>query len=381
MTLSAELRALGAVVEPPAVEWGEVDPPRAELDPRLKTTYSPRLSWQEWRGFGPPPSMPEWARVWDCGPSAEALGLSLAPNSKRPPRYGLKGLPAAGRKQVWRSLALLEEDRRLLSFWTVSLPTTSLLDLARLDTLPVFQDRLRKELTRLLQRAGLPVRLVGVVELQPRRSHAAGIPCPHWHVVFQGRRSPTAHWALSPADLDGVIRAALATAGAPVPDGIDGEAFLKAAGNVQQVKKSVRAYLSKYMTKGSGDTARWIGTEAETLLPRQWWFWSKPLREFVLAHVFPIAFRFLLWVHENRREIEEAGLARFRVLPLSDPAAPLTYEISWLRCSNVAELVAVWQEDEWDEQWWRQYRLTESRRDISSRTRSSCQGGPMRVAG
>jgi hypothetical protein len=154
-----------------------------------------------------------------------------------------------------------------------------------------------------------------------------------------------------------VIQAALATAGAPAPDGIDGEAFLKAAGNVQQVKKSVRAYLSKYMTKGSGDTARWVGTDAETLLPRQWWFWSRPLREFVLAHVFPIAFGFLRWVHEHRRDIEEAGLARFRILPLSDERAPLTYEISWLRCSFVAELIAVWQEDEWDEEWRRNHRL------------------------
>ena len=144
-----------------------------------------------------------------------------------------------------------------------------------------------------------------------------------------------------------------------MPDGIDGVAFLKSAGNVQQVKRSVRAYLSKYMTKGSGDTERWRGTEAENLLPRQWWFWSRPLRDFVMAHVFPIAFSFLAWVHRHRREIEEAGLARFRVLPLDDPRAPLTYEISWLRCTFVAELIAVWQEDEWDEQWQAESRMSQ----------------------
>jgi hypothetical protein len=366
MGLAAELRALGAVVEPPEQQWGDPDLPAAQLCPRLKTTYSPRASWVEWRGFGADPraSMPEWARVWDYGPSPEALGLSLAQRSKRGTREGLKGLPAAGRKQVWRSLALLEDDRRLLSFWTVSLPTASLLALARADSLPVFQDRLRKELARRLQRAGLPARLVGVVELQPQRSRAAGIPCPHWHVVFQGRKSPGHHWALSPADLDEVIRAALASAGAPVPPDCDAAEFLKAAGNVQQVKRSVRAYLSKYMTKGSGDTSRWVGTEAEALLPRRWWFWSRPLRSFVMAHVFPIAFGFLCWCHKHRRDIEEAGLARWRLLPLSDERAPLTYEISWLRTSFVAELVAVWQEDEWDEEWWGQHRLRQSHRGI-----------------
>lgn len=361
MGLAAELRALGAAVEPPEQQWGEPDIPAAQLCPRLKTTYSPRLSWAEWKGFGQAPSMPEWARVWDYGPTAEALGLSLAPNSKRPPRYGLRGLPAPGRRQVWRALALLEDDRRLLSFWTVSLPTGALIDLARLDAWALFQDRVRKELARLLQRKGLRPRLVGVVELQPRRSHATGMPCPHLHVVFQGRKSPSHQWALSRADLDGVILAALASAGVRAPADCDEREWVRAAGNVQQVKKSVRAYLSKYMTKGSGDTARWVGTKAETLLPRQWWFWSRPLREFVLAHVFPIAFGFLRWVHENRREIEEAGLARFRILPLSDDRAPLTYEVSWLRCSFVAELIAVWQEDEWDEDWQRRYRLSQTR--------------------
>jgi len=357
MGLSAELRSLGAALAAPEPQWGEQDPPRAELDPRLKTTYSPRASWQAPQGFGSEHREPQWSRCWLSGPTAEGLGLSLAPNPKRPPRYGLKGLPAAGRKQVWRALALLEENRRLLSFWTVSLPTESLLALARQDAWPQFQDRVRKELGRLLRVKGLPVRLVGVVELQPKRSRAAGFPCPHLHVVFQGRKSPGHGWALSPAELDGVIRAALTTAEVPVPAGIDGEAFLRSAGNVQQVKKSVRAYLSKYMTKGSGDVAPWVGTEAETLLPRQWWFWSKPLRAFVMEHVFPIVFDFLLWAHNHRKEIEEAGLARFRVLPLSDPAAPLTYEVNWLRCSLLAELVCLWSEDQWDADWWRGYRL------------------------
>ena len=359
MGLSTDLRALGAALEPPEQQWGDADLPQISLCPRLKTVYSPRLSWTEWKGFGADPraSMPTWARVWDYGPPAAALGLSLARNSKRPPRYGLKGLPATGRKQVWRALALLEDERRVLSFWTVSLPTDALIALARLDAWPLFQDRVRKELGRRLRIAGLPVRLVGVAELQPKRSLAAGFPCPHLHLVFQGRRSPSSHWALSPADLDEVIRAALATAGVHAPDGTAPEDWLATAGNVQQVKKSVRAYLSKYMTKGSGDTARWVGTEAEALLPRQWWFWSRPLRAWVIEHVFPLVFPFMNWVHTHREGLEEMGLARFRVLPLDDPRAPLTFEVSWLSCGHLSEVVYLWQTDQWDDQWQRGYRL------------------------
>ena len=359
MSLSQHLQVLGAAIEPDELQHGEVAPPRVELCPRLRSTYSPRLSWADPEGSsgGRAGGTPAWARVWDYGPPAAALGLSLAPNSKRPSRYGLSGLPAAGRRQVWRALALLEEMRPLLSFWTVSLPTAALHALNERDTWALFQDRVRQELARKLRAGGLPDLVVGVVELQPRRSRATGIPCPHLHVVFQGRKSRGSHWALSPADLDGVISAALATAGVALPAGIDGEAFLKSAGNVQQVRKSVQAYLSKYMTKGGNDTAPHVGGSAENLLPRQWWFWTRTLRCWVLEHVFPMAFPFLCWVHARREELQELGLIRLRVLDLPDPRAPLTYEVNWLSTNHLAEVIGAWQDDQWDADWHRNYRL------------------------
>lgn len=359
MSLAECLSVLGVMVSRGELEHGEQEPPRVELCPRLRSTYSPRLSWSDPDGLAGAHrgGMPEWARVWDPGPPAAALGLSLAPNSNRPDRYGLNGLPPKGRKQVWRALALMEGMRPLLSFWTVSLPTAALLDLNERDTWPLFQDRVRKLLARKLKAAGLPDLVVGVVELQPRRSRATGIPCPHLHVVFQGRKSRGSRWALSPADLDGVILAGLATAGVTVPAGIDGEAFLRSAGNVQQVKKSVQAYLSKYMTKGGNDTAPHVGGSAENLLPRQWWFWTRALRCWVLEHVFPMAFPFLCWVHTHRRELQELGLIRLRVLDLPDPRAPMTFEVNWLSTDHLAEVIAAWQDEEWDAEWHRNYRV------------------------
>jgi hypothetical protein len=353
MGLSADLLALGPALEPEEAQWGDPEVPTAYLCPRLRTTYSPRASWVEWKGFGEQkaPSMPEWARVWEPGPEAQALGLSLAPNSERPPRYGLNGLPAKGRKQVWRALALLEEMRPLLSFWTISLPTESLSALCRAGTLPAFQDRVRQELSRLLRRAGLPDLVVGVAELQPKRSRAEGRPCPHWHIVFQGRRTRGSGWALSREQLDGVIAAALASAGVHASD-------LRSAGNVQQVKRSVRAYLSKYMTKGSGDCARWVGSSHENLIPHQWWFWTRRLRAWVLEHVLPMAFPFLAWIHEYREQIAALGLAQYRVIELSDPRAPMTFEVNWMEPANVAQLLYLWQTDEWDAEWFRQSRLS-----------------------
>jgi len=127
---------------------------------------------------------------------------------------------------------------------------------------------------------------------------------------------------------------------------------------VQQVKRSVRAYLSKYMTKGSGDCAEWVGSSHENLIPHQWWFWTRRLRSWVLQHVFPIAFPFLAWVHLHRQELEELGLARWRLLDLPDPRAPLTYEINLLECANVGQIVYLWQTDSWDAEWLRQSRLS-----------------------
>jgi hypothetical protein len=112
------------------------------------------------------------------------------------------------------------------------------------------------------------------------------------------------------------------------------------------------------MTKGSGDCAEWVGSSHENLIPHQWWFWTRRLRGWVLRHVFPIAFPFLAWVHEHREQIEALGLARWRVLDLPDPRAPLTYEVNWLECANVAEIVYLWQTDSWDAEWHRLSRLS-----------------------
>jgi hypothetical protein len=353
VSLSADLLALGEQLAPPEEQWGDPELPAVVLCPRLRTTYSPRVSW---RGFapdpeeGPGPSMPEWARVWDPGPPAPDLGSSLAPNPKRPPRYGLTGLTGNGRRQIWRALSLLEELRGMLSFWTITLPDEALQQLQELDALPVFQDRLRKELVRLLELRGLVPLVVAVVELQPERTAAQGRPAPHWHVVFQGSRRRWRGWVMRPADLDRIIAAALESAGVIGCD-------LRAAGQVEPVKRSVRAYMAGYMTKKQVNPAPHVGGPWEGLLPRQWWFWSRAMRLEVLRHILPMAFEFLWWCHRHREGIQARELAQFRVLELPDPRAPVTYEVDWGSCEQLAQLVTIWQLDAWDAQWSRTQRL------------------------
>ena len=72
MSLSQHLQVLGAAIEPDELQHGEVAPPRVELCPRLRSTYSPRLSWADPEGSsgGRTGGTPAWARVWDYGPPA-----------------------------------------------------------------------------------------------------------------------------------------------------------------------------------------------------------------------------------------------------------------------------------------------------------------------
>lgn len=279
----------------------------------------------------------------------EGLGLSIARNSHRPSRYGLEGLPAAGRNNVSDALELLEERRPLLSFWTVTLPTAALIALAVLGTWAKFVERLLKKLKRaLLKRLGLAL-FVGVVEVQPKRSAESGIPCLHLHVVFQGRRHSRAAWALSPEVLDAMIKSAVREAG------LTEDVSFESAGNVQQVKKSVKAYLSKYMTKGSGDVARWVGGDWEELIPRQWWHWSDAMRELVKSCTPQLPTGFVAWVWKHRAWLLERGALYLQQCKV--PAgAPATYRAHWGNAAKLALLLAEWQE-------WVDDRITTARRD------------------
>jgi hypothetical protein len=260
-------------------------------------------------------------------------------------------MPPEARKKISRSLAALEENRRLLAFWTVTFNGADLDAIALAGSLEVFQDRLRKELLRQLKRHGLPPTVVGVVEIQGERSAREGRPAPHFHVVFQGRRRRDKVWRLSKVVLDGVIVSALGSAGVVAESAGN-------RGNVQGVKKSVRAYLSKYLTKGSSSVSGFRGFWAERLIPRQWWFMSNELLALVRRHVTPIDGGFVRWVHENRTDLEEAGFLRIRKLHLDDPRAPTTWEVNFLSPVHLAELLVVWDEEQWQDQWEREQRLS-----------------------
>lgn len=341
--------------------------PRHVLCPRLRTTYSPRSSWRDPATFAAEPEVrrPEQHRQGTlCEAAGDRPGCWFEPPPEGggawawpspeirtdPPkrgRYGLKGFPPSGRRQVWRGLCLLEGARHRLSFWTVSLPGPALDWIAQHDRLTDFAQALRHVLVRALRRKDQDPLVVSVCELQPDRSANEYRPCPHFHVVFVGKNSSRGHWYFSTSELDAMIVQVLERIGC---FGID----CSKAGTVVPVKKSVRAYLSCYLRKKNVDVTPWIGTHHETLLPRQWWQWSRPLQQWAKGHTVPTDPAFLPWVHENRVALGERGLIGWRVVPIENPQVPVTLEVNWLTLDKLAQVVSLWHEIQWEIQFWNQ---------------------------
>jgi hypothetical protein len=249
-----------------------------------------------------------------------------------PRRHGLAGLTSNGARQIQRACAVLQDCRPCLAFWTVTLPDTTIRELIGADLWPKFQTRLRDLLVRALKRRGLPARVVGVVELHPGRSMRERLPLPHLHVVFQGRGGRGQPWALDRAALDRLIVDAVRYVGLPAPD-------VRAAGNVQPVRRNCGAYLAKYCTKNR--EAAWL-KQVPGNLPRVWWFWSAPLRSEVLALVLPVCWSFVSWLHRlPLLELERLGVARVR-LDLPDPRAPVTWCCRFRSCDALRRAQFLW---------------------------------------
>lgn len=365
MPLSADLLAIKAAIHVECDHESEWLAPEIEarptVGPSLVTTIQPSLlgglqvprpsDYRLLEAAGTFARIRAAAKPRAEGPEApEPLGLSMARNSDRPPRHGWQGLPASGRRNVSDALALLEAFRPLLSFWTITLPTPALFHLLWGAGWAKFQDEVRHRLRQLLVKKGLPPLLVGVVEVQPKRLLKKGVFAPHLHIVFQGRHHFRGAWVLTTEDLDGVIKSALLRCGVRMVNDEAWEPFLKSAGNVQQVKKSVRAYLSEYMTKGCDDVAPYAGGFWDRLIPKQWWLWSRECRQMVEAHRINLPQGFIGWVFKNRDVFVERGLIYCFWLDVPQEAYA-TWRVRWLKTENLALIVSEWMESLEDRTW------------------------------
>lgn len=224
---------------------------------------------------------------------------------------GFNGLPKKGKELLEdgtiRLYQLSKQQHFKEVFWTVTLPSHYLdgtpfikADYERfLRNWPEFRRRVMEELSRLLERKGLPNRWLYVIEPQEDRWREQGILAPHIHAVIPNRWNPqkrnpdkdkgfenSGYWELTTDDLDDAIaRCAARVMGRPVD--------CRASGNVQSINHlgQLAQYLAKfnklgsYFSKGSKVMKDIQDSEWSHLIPSNWYGADKETRREVRASV------------------------------------------------------------------------------------------------
>lgn len=223
--------------------------------------------------------------------------LSNVPKSPIAAKRGLKGITRHGRNLI-SSAAVIQErnyDRKLLSFGTVTLPGADAAELKLCSqNWSVVVKQFVKNLTRGLLRAGLPPQVFGVTEVQMRRFERYGVPALHLHFVFVGRSSKRSAWLVKANDIRGWWKQAIQRYFSPGTD-------YSSVENVQGIRKSVSAYLGKYMSKGAAAIAKVVEAGFADWMPSAWFTISHELRREVLHNVMrgEEVGNFLNWLCHN----------------------------------------------------------------------------------
>jgi hypothetical protein len=207
------------------------------------------------------------------------LGLSTPPNlqavSKRPVRYGLKGMPGRARKMVRNACYLLERDcgRENLSFLTLTVPD---LPDAKMKLLHAAWSKVliavRQKLTLRLTNGNITdPRIVVVSEIQEKRYERTGYPILHLHCLFRGR-NPYSAWAVDKSEIQQLWETTISSI---VGDPVD----CSNATRIEPVRKSAENYMGKYMSKGVAAVEVIVEAGYADWLPRQWWGMTRSLSQ------------------------------------------------------------------------------------------------------
>lgn len=185
-----------------------------------------------------------------------------------------KALTRHGRRSIESAMVIIERmfRKNRLSFLTLTIsPEVVAAALRNPDGLRAATRDLRNRLQKKLARAGLPDFFAGVCEIHPHRSEREGIAIPHWHFCFVGRH-PGKTWEVSPNWVDEVWRNSLARNGL-----IPADVNLPAACRIETVQKSLRRYMSKYLSKGNHVPESVEEVKYFSLLPGQLHYISRKL--------------------------------------------------------------------------------------------------------
>lgn len=261
-------------------------------------------------------------------------------------RYGLGGLTSTGKKEVSRTLELMDQMPGAVALWTVSLPDEDYLDLKESGQWPVFQRALVDGVTRHLKANGDPALVVAVAELGLKRQQRTGRPMPHIHMGLSGwgRRDHTGQWLLRPDVMDGLLLEACRKAGLS-------DRYRAPGSKIEKVEKSISAYLGPYLRKGC-DPAEWDTSDGwDALIPHQWWNRSKAAKALRDGHVWKLPVAFAAFVETQRRRLEALGLGLARLVSVGRRVTKTSDRSIDVICFTFASVEHLQQAFEWFVVW------------------------------
>lgn len=261
---------------------------------------------------------------------------SISNQRKKASKRGSKGITTAARRLVSNACYLLEDKygKDCLSFLTATLPAFSNPDDLSLICAN-WSDLIRKfiqELKRILERRGFPASMVWVTEIQEDRYLNTGVIAPHLHLTMVGKKHRySKQWAISKGEVRSLWERLLGNLlGRPVT--------CQAATRVERPRKSLKAEMGKYMSKGGKVIAEIIQAGKGNQLPSSYAGCSDNLRKAIAKRMIVLrgydAEKFI----DNLEDMKQAGLLFYK--PIILYAANLGKEITvgfvgWIRDKEI----------------------------------------------
>lgn len=238
---------------------------------RISTArYSPE---EEWRAaaldmFGA-------EAVTEMFPAEPPIGSSSVPISEIRSPKGQNGISGNGRRNLRIGCHLLEQhrDRHKIGFATLTLPELTLPDrvavhLAWGDLVNQFIKFMRRR----LKEAGAPQEICYVTEIQTKRLNRDGRAYYHLHFCYPCTRVFDYQWYVPAHEMRVAWKRLVSSVCSSSYD-------FDASVDCVVVKKSVGAYLGKYLSKGGGNVAQARANGLPVDAIGHWWGWTAPLRK------------------------------------------------------------------------------------------------------
>lgn len=233
-----------------------------------------------------------------------SVSVSSHKRSNKPPiasstRVRGIGQTTYSKRMVRNGIYRLEEKhgKHNLAFATYTFPQLSSKQLQCVrDNWSEIERQFLQAIKRKLEAAGIVPEIVYVTEIQMKRYETYGQLVPHLHLVFQSRKNRYADYAISKEENTAIWNRIVNNILIAADDEI---VEMPYAADIQKIKKSAQAYMSKYMSKGSSVVKK-IGEVAPNMWqPKSWWGMSLSLRRWVKENTKILADRTKRWIKDN----------------------------------------------------------------------------------